>query len=125
MKEIREVVVVSLAGFLALVCAFAIYSLVVPPFMDAEIQQSFVDTWGINALVTTAGLVIVVVAGALSASLGRRGTRLVKRLSLTSVVLSVAAAGLLVLSHAMLTERTTRLTGQEFGGMLGLGLGPI
>ena len=125
MSEIREVILVSFAGLLAFACTFAIYSLVVPPFTDAEIQQSFVDTWGSNAIFTKAGLAVVLPAGALSALLGWRGTPLAKRLSITSVVLSIATAGFLILSHAMLTERTTRLTGQEFGGMLGLGLGPI
>jgi peptidoglycan/LPS O-acetylase OafA/YrhL len=125
MTEIRELILMSLAGILAFACAFAIYSLVAPPFTDAEIQQSFVDTWEVNAIITTASLAIVLVAGALSALLSWRGSRVAKRISVASVALSVAAACLLVLSHATLTERTTQLTGQEFGGILGLGLGPL
>ena len=125
MTEIREVILTTFTGLLTLACVFAAYSLVVPPFTDAEIQQSFVDTWGISAIITAAGLAVVLVAGALSALLSWRGSRLAKRLSIASAALSLAAAGLLVLSHAVLTERTTALTGQEFGGILGLGLGPI
>ena len=125
MTELREVILVSFAGLLALVCVFAIYSLVAPPFTDAEIRQSFVDTWEVNAIVTAAAVAVALVAGVLSALLYWRGSRLAKRLSVVSVALSIAATGLLILSHACLTERTTRLTGQEFGGILGLGLGPI
>jgi hypothetical protein len=125
MANIREVILVSFAGLLAFACAFSIYSLIFPPFTDAEIQQSLVDTWGVNAIITTAGLAVALPAVALSALLSWRGTRLAKRLFITSVMLSAATAGLLVLAHATLTERTTRLTGQEFGGILGLGLGPI
>ncbi len=68
---------------------------------------------------------VVLAVGALSALLSWRGSPLAKRLSVGSVALSLATVGLLVLSHAALTERTTKLTGQEFGGILGLGLGPI
>jgi hypothetical protein len=125
MPEIREAILVSFVGLLVFACAFAIYSLAFPPFTDAEIQQSFVDTWGVNALITTAGLAIVLLAGVLSALLIWRGTPLAKRLSIMSVTLSIVATGLLVLGHAKLTERTTMLTGQEFGGILGLGLGPL
>ncbi|ODU58013.1 MAG: hypothetical protein ABT02_15720 [Comamonadaceae bacterium SCN 68-20] len=125
MTDIREFVLVSFFGLIAFVCAFVIYSLVVPPFTDAEIQQSLVDTWQVNAIITTACLVVVLAVGALSALLSWRGSPLAKRLSVGSVALSLATVGLLVLSHAALTERTTKLTGQEFGGILGLGLGPI
>ena len=125
MTKIREVILVSFSGLLAFACAFAIYSLIFPPFTDAEIQQSLVDTWGVNAIITTAGLAVALLAIALSALLSWRGTRVAKLLFITSATLSAATASLLILGHATLTERTTRLTGQEFGGILGLGLGPI
>jgi hypothetical protein len=125
MAQLREVILSSLAGLLALACVFAIYCFLVPPFTDREIQQSFVDTWQVNAIVTSVALSIVVPAGVLSALLSWRGTRLAKRLGLVSVSLSAVTVALLVLSHAALTERATRLTGQEFGGILGLGLGPL
>jgi hypothetical protein len=125
MADIREVTLIGFAALLASLCAFAIHSLFFPPFTDAEIQRSLVDTWGVNTIITTAGLAVAFLAGTLSILLSWRGTRLVKHLSITSVTLSAAAAGLLVLYHATLTERATMLTGQEFGGILGLGLGPI
>lgn len=125
MTELRELTIAIFAGLAACICAFAIYSLLIPPFTDAEIQQSFVDTWEVNAVITAVALVVVLATGALSALLSWRGSRLAKRISIAGVVLSVSAAGFLILSHSALTERTTQITGQEFGGMLGLGLGPI
>jgi hypothetical protein len=125
MTQLRVAILIGFIGLFAIIGVFAAYSLVFPPFTDAEIQQSFVDTWGVNAIITIVGLAVVLSAGGLSALLSWRGTSLTKRLSIAAVMLSITAAGLLILAHAALTERTTKLTGQEFGGILGLGLGPI
>ena len=125
MTELREVLLASLAGLLAIAFAFAVYGFLFPPFTDHEIQQSLVDTWEVNAIVTTAALALVLPASVLAALLIWRASRLAKRLGIVSIALAIFTTVLLILSHAALTERTTRLTGQEFGGALGLGLGPL
>ena len=124
MSELREILIASLTGLVAIVLALAIYGFLVPPFTDLEIQESFVDTWQVNALFTTAALAVALPAGVLSALLSWRGSRLSKLLAAWSIVLTVLATLVLVANHAELTKRTTRLTGQEFGGLFGLGLGP-
>src|SRR5690606_11471591 len=97
MTELRVAILVGFIGLFAIVGALAVYSLAFPPFTDAEIQQSFVDTWGASAIITIAGLAVVLPVGALSALLSWCGTSLAKRLSVAAVTLSIAASGLLVL----------------------------
>jgi len=125
MTELREVLLSSLTGLLAIVCAFALYGFFFPPFADAEIQESFIDTWQVNAILTAAALGISVVAGALSALLSWRAKGLSKTLAVAAAALCVISVGLLFFNHAALTSRTTELTGQTFGGAFGLGLGPL
>ena len=125
MSELREVILASLAGLLTLILAASAYLVFGESLTDSEIRQSLVDTWQVNAVLTFGALCIVVPAGLVAALLSWRGTRLAKRLSMTSVGISILTVGLLIGSHALLTERTTRLTGQHFGGLLGLGLGPF
>ena len=125
MTELREVLLSSLTGLLAIVCAFAFYGFLFPPFTDAEIQESFVDTWEVNAVLTAVALGVSVVAGALTVLLSWRAKGLSKTLSLAAMALFAMSVGLLLFNHSALTTRTTELTGQTFGGAFGLGLGPL
>ena len=125
MSELREVLLVSLAGLLAIALAVCAYFFLGSTFTDQEIQQSIVDSWEINATLTVIALFIVIPLGLLAAPLCWRPTRLAKRLALTCAVLCILNVVLVVGNHVALTARTTRLTGQHFGGIFGLGLGPI
>ena len=125
MSELREVILASLAGLLALSLAVCAYFFLGSTITDQDIQLSIVDTWEVNATLTFGALCIVVPLGFLAALLSWRPSHLAKRLSLACACLCILNVFLLVGNHALLTERTTRLTGQHFGGVLGLGLGPI
>lgn len=119
MEQVR-VVFLSIALVLAtLLCAYAAYDQLFPPYTDAEIQRSFVDTWEVSALVIAFALVLVALLALLSALLRWGGSSRAKRLSTISLCLASVAGGLLIASHIALTERTARLTGQDFGGFYG------
>ena len=125
MSELREIILASLAGLLGLSLVVCAYFFLGSPITDQDIQQSIVDTWEVNATLTLGALCIVAPLGLLAALLSWRPSHLAKRLALACVCLCILNVVLLVGNHAVLTERTTRLTGQHFGGFLGLGLGLI
>lgn len=120
MMRVREVFLVALTMLLVVVFVYAVNTVFSPPYTDREIQASFVDTWQGEAIVTAFLLALLVPIAMMAVILGWRGSRLAKRLALMSAGLVVFAAVLLVSGHAALTERTTRLTGQDFGGFYGL-----
>jgi uncharacterized membrane protein len=122
MAKPREMILASTAVLLAIACSFAVYGFLVPTFTDHQIEESLSDTWEVSAIFTIASLAIVLLTGLVSVALGWRGSRSAKRLSIVSVALSLLTAVLLVSSHATLTERASKLTGQEFGGAFDLGL---
>jgi hypothetical protein len=121
MDRFFKVLRYCLVAGLVVLCLQAAAGLVIPPYSDEEIRSSWVDTWEVHAWWT----ILVVGFSALVAALGlplavwgrelatRRFARLV-------VALCVAAAILAVASHATLTSRTTRLTGQTFSRFYGL-----
>ena len=125
MSELREVLLVTIAGLLAISLLVFAYLFLGQTFTDAEIQESIVDSWEVNATLTAIALAIVIPLGLLAVPLLWRPTLLAKRLAIACAALCILNVALLVGNHAVLTERTTRLTGQHFGGALGLGLGPI
>jgi len=125
MSELREAILASLAGLLAISLVIFVLFFLGSSFTDQEIQESFVDTWEVNAVLTVIALCVVALLGSLAAILSWRTTGLAKRLALAAAGLFVLNVAFLIGQHAFLTERTTRLTGQEFGGLFGLGLGPI
>jgi hypothetical protein len=106
---------------LALLSLQGAAGLVVPPYSDQELSGSIVDTWEVHAWWTF--LVIgfcafVTLCASVFAFWGYEyGTRRVGRLV---AGLALAAAVLAYASHAVLTVRTTRLTGQTFSRAYGL-----
>ena len=120
MTRLREVALVYLVVILAIVCILAVYEIFFPPYTDAQIQASFVDTWEVHALGTAAILLLVLMAAVVAPALAWGCSRLGKKLAVVSVALAGTSAALLITSHAALTERTTALTGQSFGGFYGL-----
>lgn len=120
MSYLRYSLLASSVASLAIVFCFAAHDYFYPPFTDAEIRASFVDTWEAHAVGSVAILILVVLATCISAALAWGATRLAKRLAGTALALGFADAALLVASHVFLTERTTALTGHTFGGFHGL-----
>ena len=125
MSELREALLASLAGLLAISLVIFVCFFLGSSFTDQEIQESFVDTWEVNAVLTVIALCVVLLLGSLAALLSWRPTGLARRLALAAAGLFILNVAFLIGNHAVLTERTTRLTGQEFGGFFGLGLGLI
>ena len=120
MTRLREIALVCLVVILAIVCILAGYESFFPPYTDAQIQENFVDTWEPHALGTAALLLLVLVAAVVSPALAWGCSRFSKKLAAVSVALCATSTVLLVASHVSLTERTTALTGQTFGGFYGL-----
>jgi hypothetical protein len=120
MEQVRVVLLSIVLALVALLCAYGAHDFFFPPYTDAEIELSFVDTWEVSALITALALVLLAPLTLLSALLRWGGSALAKRLSSISLALAIVAGGLLIASHIALTERTTRLTGQDFGGFYGL-----
>jgi len=120
MSYLRHSLLIASMAFLAGVFCFAVDVYFYPPFTDAEIKASFVDTWEAHAVGSVAILILVMLATCISAALAWSATRLAKRLAGTALALGFADAVLLVASHVSLTERTTALTGHAFGSFYGL-----
>jgi hypothetical protein len=92
-----------------------------PPFTDAQLASSLVDTWEVAASTTRVFAFVFLGLGAICVVLARRATD-----ARTRVVAYVAAAcSLLVIAlflrnHVELTQRAAGLTGQDFGPSYGL-----
>lgn len=120
MSHLRHSLLIASVVFLTAVLCFSAYEFVYPPFTDAEIKASLVDTWEAHAVGSVAILILVLLGACLSATLAWGATRLAKRFAVSAVALGLADAVLLIASHVSLTERTTALTGHTFGGFYGL-----
>jgi hypothetical protein len=95
--------------------------LTAPEYTDEEIRQSFVDTWEPSALVTYLVLCVLAFFALLALVVGIFGKGPAERLLATAaILLTLGAAALEYRSHEILTERTTAITGQEFGLCNGL-----
>lgn len=103
-------------------CVYGGYEWLHPPFTDAQLTN-LVDTWQPHAYATTVVLallaIVFVTTLAIAIAVRRQPTR---SMALSTSLLAVAGALLLVRNHAALTHRVTELTGQTFGGWNGLGL---
>lgn len=120
MSCLRSPMLIAISAFLSIVFCFAVLGYVYPPFTDAEIRASFVDTWEAHAVGTAAFLFLVLLATCFSVALAWGASGSVKRLAAVALVLGFADAALLVALHVSMTERTTALTGQTFGSFYGL-----
>ena len=120
MGKKREILLILLCLLLFAAGFFAVNELTNSPYSDAQIRESLVDTWQANAIFTMFAFALLLFSIVSAAVLGFRHTRTAKRLSITAISAPIAIASILVVSHAKLTERTTGLTGQEFGRFYGL-----
>ena len=120
MERLCVVLIAAHVALLACAFVFAGFGLLFPPSSDREIQASFVDTWEAHAFSTAVILSALSAMGVVSALLAWGGSRGAKRLAIAAVAFSISSAALFLAAHIELTERTTRLTGQTFGGFYGL-----
>jgi hypothetical protein len=120
MERLRVALLAAFVAVAAIAFAFAGYGKLSPAFTDLEIQASFVDTWGVHALFTLGSSALLLACALFSILLGLGASRTAKRLAVVSAGLAGVAVVLLIATHIELAERTTRLTGQTFGGFYGL-----
>jgi hypothetical protein len=111
----------ALVAAAVLACLYGSISLAWSPYTDQQIRSSIVDTWEPEATVTSVFLGALLVCLALCVWLGIRSRKPTDRvLSALASALTLAGMGLVLASHAALTIRVTRLTGQTFGTFYGL-----
>jgi hypothetical protein len=107
--------------FLALIVATgAAWQILEPPFTDAQISDSLVDTWEPHALVTAFVLALLLAAALVVGAVlvfGRVGFR---RLSSAALLAIFAATCLELKSHILLSNQVARVTGQPVGAFYGL-----
>ena len=111
----------SLIAILAVLCLQSAWELIVPPYSDEQIKSSFVDTWELHAwgtIVVLGFLALVTLCASPLAIWGH--DEAARRFAHVIMGLSLCAAALAYSSHAALTARTTRLTGQTFSRCHGL-----
>jgi len=110
-----------LIGLSLLACIYGVISLIDPPYTDQEIRASLVDTWEPEAIVTSWLLCLLILCLVLSLGLWLRSvTAKARALTSAAVTLSILGGSLIFASHAALTVRVTRLTGQTFSALYGL-----
>ena len=113
-----QVIVLTLIAFLGCLTIRRSFN---PPFTDSEIQASIVDTWQSEAFATLMFLIIVAVVAILSFILAViHSNNLVRRIATVTVLVTCIVGAIGLHNHAMLTRRTTELTGQAFDRFYGL-----
>jgi cytochrome bd-type quinol oxidase subunit 1 len=121
MERGRTIALYIVVSVVSGVLVYAAYALVHPPYSDYQIKASIADTWQAEAFFTFVLLIAIALTALLSLVFRwRSGDRRIRRLSALAVLLCTSSSALLIYSHIVLTERTTRLTGQSFGGFYGL-----
>jgi hypothetical protein len=121
MERARTVALCIAISVVSGVLLYGAYGLAHPPYSDYEIKASIVDTWQVEAFFTFVLLLTTALVALLSlVSRWRSADRRIRCLSALAVFLCISSGALLIYSHIVLTERTTRLTGQSFGGFYGL-----
>jgi hypothetical protein len=91
-----------------------------PPYSDAQIAASIVDTWQPRALVTALVLAVLCLCACAIVAIRILTGRRLRRLSYVALLSICAAFGAQLGSHIALTHQATRVTGQTFGPLYGL-----
>jgi hypothetical protein len=120
MYRIRTASLLAAIALSLSIGGYAVHELIHPVYSDAEIKASLVDTWEVEAWSVVLLSIVVVPVLLLGASLTRRGSRTSRHLAWATIALVVLAEGAVLANHVSLTERTTAITGQHFGGFYGL-----
>lgn len=111
-----------------LVLAFALLALLLgsyewayPPFTDAQIRESRVDTWEVATSTTRVFAIVFLGLGSICVVLARRpafgAARPMAWLAASACLLAVL---LFMRNHVVLWQRVVRLTGEELGPLFGL-----
>lgn len=108
---------IALLALASVAIAASVYSLLVPPFTDAELQENFVDTWEAHVLGGVFVLALYCV-GALAAFLGILFGKRSRLLFSLACVAFVLACVLEFVSLELLTQRTEGLLGHELGWLI-------
>jgi hypothetical protein len=96
--------------------AIGLFTILLPEYTDDEIRRSIVDTWEPSAFVTYLLLCVLAFFGALALVVGIFSKGSTERILVAAaVLLTLGAATLEYRSHKVLTDRTTAITGEEFG----------
>ena len=121
MKALRVASMAPLTLVALVACIWGLHEWVSPPFTDAEIRDSFVDTWEPSVQMTLLELVILggILLIALVVLVFAR-QRPIRVIAIATVALALGGVMLSYRNHIVLTERTTALTGQTFGRFYGL-----
>jgi len=121
MARARAAVLYAAVAALLLACLYGGYAVTSTPYSDQELRASIVDTWQAQALFTLVVLAGIAALTALSVAVAY-GTRdrVVRRLRLLAILLSITSAALVFSGHMALTERATLITGHSFGFLYGL-----
>ena len=118
--QVRVTLLACLNLILVAVCVYGAMGVFAPSYTDQGIRASLVDTWQVEALFTSASLVLLAFAFVAAIIFALRGNTRVRLLASLAVLLAVSAASLVVAGHVILTNRVVGITGQTFGGFSGI-----
>lgn len=111
------VILIVLALIVAVDGAWQIFD---PPFTDAQISNSLVDTWEPRALVTAIVLALLFAGALFAGAVLAFGRASLRRRSSAALLAIVAAVSLELAGHILLSSQVTRATGQTLGAFYGL-----
>jgi hypothetical protein len=121
MPALARVIPWLVLAFAVLALALGFYEWTHPPFTDAQIQASFVDTWEVAASTTRVFAVVFFGLGSICIVLARKATEARARaVAWLAAVACLCALALFMRNHIEMTERAAKITGQEFGFSYGL-----
>lgn len=100
-------------GLAGLIGVVEVGSLVWPPFSDATLQASFVDTWQPQAMYYLGAFWVVVASMIVALVLARLGRGKSRRVSAVTVGLAIGAILLLHYNDAQLAQRASHVTGLQ------------
>jgi hypothetical protein len=115
--KLSLIAIFIIAGALAIEGAWQV---LVPPFSDAQVAASLVDTWQPHAVFTNVVLVLLFFAICFVVAVQMLGGPKLRGLAYAALVALSIAGGTQVAGHIALSHQVTRVTGQALGPMCGL-----
>ena len=121
MPAVGRVIPWLVLGFALMAMALGFREWSQPPFTDAQLQASLVDTWEVATSTTRVFAFVFLGLGAICVVLARRATDARTRIAAyLAALFSLLTIALFLRNHIVLTQRAAALTGQEFGPLYGL-----
>ena len=108
-------VIVSLA-----IAVGGVWQLLSPPYSDAQIAASLVDTWEVHALTTSFALVLLSVLACITLAICMFSGKRLRLAACVAFFVISAGIGVQLAAHVVLTHQVARVTGQKFGPLYGL-----